>query len=69
MSEDEYLNVVQAAEYLGVSKQRISELTQAGRIGRKIAGHPVYTREELDHYRNQPKAKGGRPKKASTNDD
>ncbi len=67
MANDEYLNAVQAAEYLGVSKQRISELTQAGRIGRRIAGHPVYTRQELDEYRSQPKDKGGRPKKDRAN--
>jgi excisionase family DNA binding protein len=63
MSFDEYLNVVEAAEYLGLTKQRIHQLAQEGRIGRRIAGHFVFTREELDEYRSSPKNKGGRPKR------
>jgi excisionase family DNA binding protein len=65
MTEDQYLNAVQAAEYLGVERQRIYQLAKEGVIGRKIAGYLVFTREELDRYRNQPKDKGGRPKKDS----
>ncbi len=67
MNEDQYLNAVQAAEYLGVKRQRIYQLADEGLIGRKIAGYLVFTRQELDEYRSQPKDKGGRPKKDSTN--
>ncbi len=65
MSEDHYLNAVQAAEYLGVERQRIYQLAKEGVMGRKIAGYLVFTHEELDRYRDQPKDKGGRPKRDS----
>jgi hypothetical protein len=51
----------QAAQYLGVSYKRLHQLTKEG-IGRKISGHWVFTREELDAYRAAEKNKGGRPK-------
>jgi excisionase family DNA binding protein len=65
MSDEDYLNTTEAAAYLTVSKQRIHTLAQQGRLGRKIAGHFVFTRQELDEYRVQPKSKGGRPKQIS----
>jgi hypothetical protein len=54
----------QAAKYLGVSRTRISELSNARRIGRRVAGkYWVYTKAELDAYREQALTnKGGRPK-------
>lgn len=64
MDENEYLNAAQAAEYLDVKKQRIYELTEDGRIGRKIAGYWVFTKEELDLYKaSRGDRKGGRPSK------
>lgn len=64
MPEDDYLNAAQAAEYLSVKKQRIYELTEDGRIGRKIAGYWVFTKEELDRYKAQRgDRRGGRPPK------
>lgn len=59
---DEMLMGEQAAEYLGVSYQRLHQLTKEG-VGRKLSGHWVFTRAELDRYRNEPKSKGGRPPK------
>ena len=61
---DEILMGEQAAEYVGVSYQRLHQLTKEG-IGRKISGHWVFTRAELDAYRNSEKNKGGRPPKES----
>lgn len=59
-----YLNVVEAAAYLGVSRQRVHLLAQQGRIGCEIAtGYYVFTQEELDRYKAAPKPRGGRPKK------
>ncbi len=61
--EEELLSAAQAADYLSVSRQRIYELTESGRLGKKIAGYWVYTRAELDAYMVQRDAnKGGRPK-------
>ncbi len=61
--EEELLSAAQAADYLSVSRQRIYELTESGRLGKKIAGYWVYTRAELDAYMAQRDAnKGGRPK-------
>lgn len=63
--EQEYLNVGQAAAYLQVGRQRIYELVKAGRIGRQIAQHWVFTHAELDAYRAETakRPKGGRPRK------
>jgi excisionase family DNA binding protein len=63
MDESEYLNGVQAAEYLGVSKQRIYELRDSRRIGRIIGGYWLFTKSELDHYKaTKYQRKTGRPK-------
>ena len=62
--EQEYLSAVQAAKYLGVNRQRVYELADAGRIGRRLGGYWLFTQAELDAY-NQERAerpKGGRPK-------
>lgn len=58
------LTAAEAARYLGVSRTRISELSQAGRLGRQIAGrYWIYTEAELDVYKEERKHnKGGRPK-------
>jgi excisionase family DNA binding protein len=65
--ENEYLNAVQAAEYLGVRRQRVYELVEDGRIGRKIAGYWVFTTTELDAYKAQKGVnKGGRPPKINS---
>lgn len=63
---DKYLSARQAAEYLNVTRQRINSLTKEGRIGRYIAEHPVYTRQELDRYSQERDSKpAGRPKKTT----
>jgi len=62
--QDEELTSTAAAEYLKVSRTRVHELRQSGRIGRQVAGkYWIYTKSELDAYRAQAAAnKGGRPK-------
>ncbi len=63
MLEEEFLNAQQAAAYLGVHRQRIYQLADEGKIGRKVAGYWVFTRSELDAYDAAPKGPGGRPKR------
>ena len=58
---DDMLMGAEAAQYLGVSRQRLHQLTQEG-LGRKVSGHWIFTRKELDQYRVSEKSKGGRPK-------
>lgn len=55
----------QAAQYLGVSRQRLHQLTREG-LGRRMSGHWIFTRKELDEYRVSEKNKGGRPKEELT---
>ncbi len=63
MDESEYLNGVQAAEYLGISKQRVYEIRDSHRVGRIVGGYWLFTKSELDHYRNtKHERKAGRPK-------
>jgi excisionase family DNA binding protein len=60
-----YLNAQEAAEYLKITRQRVYVLAAQGRIGQRLAGYWVFTKEELDRYlETKPNAsKGGRPKK------
>lgn len=58
---DDLLMGDQAAQYLGVSRQRLHQLTREG-LGRRMSGHWIFTRKELDQYRVSEKNKGGRPK-------
>ena len=60
---NELVNAVEAAAYLGMTPARIYALSKAGRLGQRIGSYWLYTRDELDAYRKQPKHKGGRPRK------
>ncbi len=68
MSEDtELLTAAEAARLLGVTRQRMTALAHAGRLGRQIAGrYYVFTRAEVEAYKNEPKSKGGRPKEIAS---
>ncbi len=66
MSDDMYLNAQKAADYTGLSRQRIYQLAEDGLIGRRIAGYWVFTPDELDTYKATPKSKGGRPPKTDS---
>ena len=63
--DEDLLNAPQAAAYLGITKQRIYELANNGRIGRKIGGYWLFSRAELDDYNKQraERPDGGRPAK------
>jgi excisionase family DNA binding protein len=60
---DDVLTADQAAAHLGITRQRIYILTKGGKIGRRVGNTWLYTRQELDAFKELPKHKGGRPKK------
>ncbi len=63
MTRPELLTTSQAAEYLGVSRQHAHALTRQG-YGTRYGSVWLFTREELDRWRAQPKkGPGGRPPK------
>ncbi len=66
MIEDELLSAGQAADALGISRQRLDELVAAGQISRrKVGRNYVYQRADLDAYRAKGKRGPGRPPKMS----
>ena len=61
--EEKLMTSGEAAAYLGVSKQRIHELIAGGKlVGQRAGRFYLFTRAELDRWKNAPKSKGGRPK-------
>ena len=59
----ELLTLTQAAQYLGVSRQAAHRLTQLG-IGKRYGSVWMFTRTELDAWRDKPRPHGGRRPKA-----
>jgi len=56
-----YLSQTDAAEVLGLTRQRVSALVKAGKIKAvPIGGRPLISRKELDRFAAIPR-KGGRP--------
>jgi excisionase family DNA binding protein len=60
---DDYLTASEAADYLGVKRQRMYVLAGEGRLGQRVDGYLVFTKPELDEYMLQrtTRPKGGRP--------
>jgi excisionase family DNA binding protein len=59
---DELLSAGVAAKYLGITRQRLDQLAEEGRIKRQRAGrYWVYRKADLDAFRVKPKLKAGRP--------
>ena len=53
----------EAAAYLEITRQRLDELAEAGRIPRrKVGRNYIYRRADLEAFKAAPKSKGGRPK-------
>lgn len=67
MGEDtsfpELLTSAQAAEYLGVTRQAINLLTKrpSPGLGRRYGSVWMFTKAELDAWRDKPRPHGGRP--------
>jgi len=61
----------EAAELLGVSRQRVNQLAQDGKLpARHVAGrYWVLTRADVEAFKAKAKSKGGRPKKRVVNHD
>jgi excisionase family DNA binding protein len=58
-----FLTSSEAAEYLGVSRQRVDQLGSAGEIPRERMGtFWVYRREDLDRWQRESRRPAGRPK-------
>lgn len=54
---------VQAANFLGVSRQQVYYLAARGRLGTKLGNFWLFTQQELDDYVRTYKGKRGRPRK------
>lgn len=60
--EEDLMTAADAARELGVSRQRMTELANLGRLGRRVAGrYWVFTRKEIEDYKRQRKV--GRPRR------
>lgn len=67
--EDTLFSASQAAKYLGISRVRINQLANAGKLKREeIGGYYLYRQTELDRWKGAPKDQGGRPKSSGTAD-
>ncbi len=65
MPDNDLLTVTQAAEYLGMTRQAVHLLTKQG-LGKRYGSVWMFTRSELDEYRNRPRTHGGRPAGSKT---
>lgn len=64
MSQENYITTNEAAGVLGVTRQRVLQLIQDGRLkAEKFANVYMIRRGDLDHIEERPM---GRPPKAST---
>ena len=64
--DDDLLSTVQAAAYLGLTRQRVDQLGAEGAIPRRRIGVQwVYKPADLDAWARLPKLKEGRPRKAA----
>ncbi len=61
MQELELFTITQAAELLGVTRQTVHNMTKQG-YGQRVGSMWVFTRDELDRWKETPRHAGGRPK-------
>ena len=61
MAELDLLTVTQAAEYLGVTRQSVHNMTKQG-YGQRVGSMWLFTREEIERWKAAPRHAGGRPK-------
>jgi hypothetical protein len=59
LDPNDLLDVQEAVEYSGLTKQRLYQLGQ--QVGYKIGSVWIFSRSKLDAYKQAPKRKGGRP--------
>lgn len=59
-----YLNVSEAAERLGLTRQRVHALVSNGKLPAQRIGRAwVLKEKDVDEFAAKPKDKGGRPRK------
>lgn len=63
--EEGLLSASQAAKYLEITHQRLYQLAEAGRVGRRVGTTWIFTISELDAYKQEraKRPRGGRPKR------
>lgn len=55
---------IEVAEYLGLTEGRVRQLTREGLLkGTKVGRDWVYTRADVDEFRDSPRPRPGRPAK------
>jgi predicted DNA-binding transcriptional regulator AlpA len=60
------LSMKEAATELGMTRQGVFRLSKEGEIGQKVGDAWIYTREEIEAYKNRPRT-AGRPAGSKTN--
>ncbi len=62
--KDQEMFAGDVAALLGINRQRVNQLANEGRIGRKIGGrYWLFMRSDIERFRETWKRKAGRPKK------
>ncbi|HUT88840.1 MAG TPA: helix-turn-helix domain-containing protein [Thermoguttaceae bacterium] len=63
MSTLNLLNLQKAAVMLGVSRQRVQQFCEEGRLGQKVGSQWVIPSDELEQFSKIPRPNGKPPKK------
>ncbi len=63
-TKPDLLTLTEAAQYLGVTRQAVHKLTEKG-IGTRYGSVWMFSRQELDAWRDKPRPYGGARPKAS----
>lgn len=66
IAQGELLDATAAAEILGVSRQRMYELAEQGRLGTYHGRRPLFTKAEVEAHKATRNRKGGRPRKPTS---
>ena len=65
LSDLRNLNTRQASQLMGVSRKRVWELYQAGRLGACVDGKPRFSEQDCQDYQGR-RLKPGRPRKSAS---
>jgi len=66
IGQPRWFRPVDAARYLGISRQRVNTLLRQGRFGRPIGGYTVISQSELDRYKRERERRSRRRKGTGT---
>lgn len=62
---EDWVMGAEALQIVGLSRERLRQLSEDGTLGRRVSKNWIYTRAELEAYKAKPKDKGGRPSKGT----